>query len=104
MSALRLGIVVATESSWPVAIGVATAALQRGAEVRIFAMANAVQSQCLATYQPHIFDIAERGAAITLCATSMDRYGSCPPASTTVGSQLDHAELLMWSSQLVPLT
>jgi sulfur relay (sulfurtransferase) complex TusBCD TusD component (DsrE family) len=104
MSSLHLGIVVASESSWPVALGLAAAALHRGAEVRIFAMADAVQPRLLTRHQQQILEIAERGAAIALCATSMDRYASSPPASTTLASQLDHAELLVWSNHLVPLT
>jgi hypothetical protein len=101
---LRLGIIVARVGGWPAAIGLADAALQRGSDVRMFAMDEALAATALGPATVALSALAEAGAAIVFCATSCDTHGSNVPSGVELGSQLDHARTLQWATRVVALT
>ncbi len=100
----RLGLVVARADGWPTALGLALAAVQRRVDVRIFAMDLAVAAAQLATHGVAISSLAEAGAHVAFCATSLDDHHSVAPPGVELGSQLDHARLLQWATRVMALT
>ena len=100
----RLGLVVARTDAWPLALGLAHAALLQRADVRIFAMDLAVAADALAANGVALRTLVEDGAYVAFCATSLDQHHSVPPVGVEIGSQLDHARLLQWATRVVALT
>lgn len=99
----RLGLVVARADAWPLAIGLAHAALLQRADVRIFAMDLAVAADALTANRVALSALVEDGVHVAFCATSLDDHQSVAPLGVEVGSQLDHARLLQWATRVVAL-
>ena len=71
-------------------IGLANAALDRGIEVDIFMMHNAVLNAAVAGLEK----LADRGAKITVCAHNADELRAVRSEKFTYGSQYDHSNIV----------
>jgi sulfur relay (sulfurtransferase) complex TusBCD TusD component (DsrE family) len=98
----RLGLLLATAHDVVHIAGLARAARQRGIEVRLFAMHDGVGAL---VGQPAItIELLDRGCHIVMCATSANRDGvELEPtlAGIDLGSQDDHAALIVWADRVV---